>query len=63
MTMFAISPYNIVTGNECAVVTSSPEDAERVFRAEGQYPSRGTFESSMMWIYDSIDHPQSMIFS
>ena len=45
------------------VVASSPEDAEKIFRAEGKYPSRGSFENNVMWIYDSINSPPAMFLT
>ena len=45
------------------VVTSSPQAAEFVFRAEGKYPSRGGFEDNMLWLYDKLKLPPTMFFS
>ena len=50
-------------GDTWMVVTSSPEAAEFVFRAEGKYPSRGSFEDNMMWVYDKLKLPPTMFFS
>jgi len=40
------------------VLTSSPKDAEVMFRSEGDLPSRGSYESNMMWIYRKINFPR-----
>ena len=57
------SYYCNYLGNTWMVVTSSPQAAEFVFRAEGKYPSRGGFEDNMLWLYDKLKLPPTMFFS
>ena len=37
-------------------------DAEIVLRSEGKYPSRGSFEDNMNWIYKKFKSPVPMFF-
>ncbi len=45
------------------VSSQSIEDAETMFRSEGDFPSRGTHEDNLMWIYKNIDLPPPMFLS
>ena len=37
------------------VVIGTPEDASKVFRAEGKYPVRGRWEKNVDWIYKKMN--------
>jgi len=55
--------YQPLVAESWFVITSSPNDAEVLFRSEGDLPSRGLHESNIMWIYRKINFPPPMFFS
>ena len=54
--------YCVCPGKFWAVCTSSPVDAETVFRSEGKYPTRGAFEDNLAWVYKKMNTPTTMSF-
>ncbi len=62
--MFCSNVYEVtVSGRKWVVSTRSIEDAELMFRSEGESPSRGTHEDNIMWIYENLNLPPPMFFS
>ena len=39
----------------------SPHEVEKLLRAEGEYPSRGSYEVNIMWIYDKLNLPPPLV--
>ena len=41
----------------------SPDEIEKLLRAEGEYPSRGPYEANVMWIYNKLNLPPPLVLS
>jgi len=45
------------------VSIQSPDELEKLLRAEGEYPSRGGHEDNIMWIYNKLNLPPPLVLS
>ena len=48
---------------ESFLLVSDPEGTEEMFRNEGEWPSRGSFEKNVQWIHDKNKLPDGLLFS
>ena len=48
---------------EAFILVSDPERTEEMFRSEGEWPSRGSFEKNIKWIHNKIKTPDGLAFS
>lgn len=55
--------YNFIYTGTWMVYISTPDEVEKLLRAEGEYPSRGSHEGNIMWIYNKLKLPPPMVLS